>query len=80
MFANLPTKILIHNSLNLFSHKNLTSYLYILFSLVKEETPKFNVNYSHTRVFYFLFVHQTVKKLNQKVQSIEVLLQRDFRF
>ena len=69
MFASLPTKILIHNSLNLFSHKNLTSYLYILFSLVKEETPQFNVNYSHTRVFYFSFVHQTVKKLNQKVQS-----------
>ena len=68
----IVTLFLIYNSLILFSHKNLSSYLAnIIFALVTKKVFLLSKNNLMSIIHilvcyvYFSFVHQAVKKLNQ---------------
>ena len=69
------TLLFINNSLILFSHKNLSSDLYIFFSA---KTLQFNLNYSHTRVFAF-HLYDCLQTESNRCNRTEVLLQGGFR-
>ena len=79
------TLFFINNSLILFSHKNLSSDLYIFSFLLPQEkfffsakTLQFNLNYSHTRVFTFR-LYDCLETESNRCNRTEVLLQGDFR-
>ena len=79
------TLFFINNSLILFSHKNLSSDLYIFSFLLPQEkfffsakTLQFNLNYSHTRVFTF-HLYDCLETESNRCNRTEVLLHGDFR-
>ena len=71
VYINIVATIILYNSLTLFPHKNISSYINILFSLVPRNVFLLGKNSSILcelftfSCVYFSVVHYAVKKLSQ---------------